>query len=306
MPYFNTVHVNQPLTNVSVRYTWSEGIADMVFPEVPVMKESDVYYVYSRDSLRLDTTIRANRAESNEVGFDYSTSTYTLEEHALKGVVSDRDRANADGPLNLDVDLTEDLTQRILIRREFDVAQLCFTTTTWGNNATVASASAWDTSTSNPMVDVMSATTSILRNGFVRPNRAVMGNEPFSRLKVNSATTDRIKYTSRDIITEEIMASLFDLDRVLVGRSARVTSAEGAAETTGFIWGSDCLVYFAPGAPALRTPAAGYILTVGGRFRTKRWREEKIGGDYIEVSSMFLPRAVATSAAYLLKQVTTN
>mgnify|MGYP001583580561 CR=1 FL=1 len=302
MPYFNTIHVNQPLTNVSVRYNWGEGIADKVFPEVPVAKESDVYFIYDSDNLRVDETIRANRAESNVVGMDYSTATYTLEEHALKELVSYRDRANADAPLNLDVDAAEHLTEKLLIRRELDVATLCFTTTTWANNATVGSASAWDTSTSNPIADVLTATSLVLRSGFVRPNRGVMGWEVMRQLKVNSTTTDRIKYTERAIITDELMASLFDLDQLLVGRAARVTSAEGAAQTTGFIWSKDMLVYHVPSRPSLRSPAAGYILTVGARFRTKKWREEKLGGDYIEVSTMFSVRAVATSAAYLLKQ----
>ena len=305
MPYFSTVHVNQPLTNVSVKYSWAEGIADEVFPEVPVQKESDVYFVYSRDHLRLSETIRANRAEANEAGYDHSTSTYTLDEHALKGLVSDRDRSNADAPLNLDVDMTEFLTQQIMIRREFETALLAFTTTTWGQNATIGSASAWDTSTSNPIADVLTATASILRNGFVRPNRAVMGWEVMRQLKVNSVTTDRIKYTERAIITDEIMASLFDLDKLLVGRSAFVTSAEAATETTTFLWGKDMLVYYSPDRPALRNQSSGYMLTIGGKYRTKKWRDEKRGGDYIEVSSMFLPVAVATSSAFLIKQAVT-
>jgi len=305
MPYFDNVHVNRPLTNVSVRYNWSEGIADQVFPEVPVAKESDLYFIYDSSNLRLEETIRANRAESNVVGQDYSTSSYTLEEHALKTIISDRDRMNADAPLNLDMDTTEDLTERIMIRREVDTAVVCFTTTTWSNNATIGSASAWDTGTANPVVDVLTATTAILQNGYVRANRGVMGVEVFNKLKVNTITVDRIKYTRTGLITEDLIAPLFDLDRVLIGRSARNLNDEGIAASTGFIWGKDMLVYYVPGRASLRSPAAGYMLTIGGRFKTKKWREEKLGGDFVEVSSMFLPRAVATSAAYLLKQCVT-
>lgn len=303
MPYFSTIHVNQPLTNVSVRYNWEEGIADKVFPEAPVQKETDLYYVYSRDHLRLEETIRANGAEANIVGRDYSTATYTLEEHALKELITERDRNNADAPLSLDMDVTMGLTESILIRREVDVANLCFTTTSWANNVSVASANAWDTNTSNPIADVLTGTASCLRNGFIRPNSGVMGWEVFRILKVNSITMDSIKYTQRGIITEEILASLFDLDNLYVGRAARLTNVEGAAETTGFIWGKDMLVYYKPKSPRLRSPAAGYMLTANGRFRTKKWRDEPRGGDWIEVSSMFVPKTVATSAAFLLKQV---
>lgn len=302
MGYFDTIHVNQPLTNVSVRYNWAEGIADKVFPEAPVKKETDLYYVYSRDHLRLEETIRANGAEAKVTGRDHSTATYTLEEHALKEIITQRDRDNADTPLSLDMDTTMGLTESILIRREVDCANLCFTTASWSNNVSVASANAWDTNTSNPIADVLTGTASCLRNGFIRPNSAVMGWEVFRILKVNSITMDSIKYTQRGIITEDILASLFDIDNLYVGRAARVTSAEGTAETTGFIWGKDMLVYYKPQSPRLKTPSAGYMLTIGGRFRTKKWRDEARGGDWIEVSSMFVPKTVATSAAFLIKQ----
>lgn len=303
MGYFNTTHLNQALTNVSVRYNWGEGIADMVFPEVPVQKEANSYFVYDADNLRMDETLRANRTEANTTGFDLSTSSYRLEEHALKELVSDRDRMNADAPLSLDIDATMHLTEKILVRREFETALLCFTTTTWGQNATVGSATAWNTSVSNPISDILTATSAVLLNGFIKPNRAVVGWQPFALLKINSVTTDRIKYTSRDSITPEIMAGLWELETVLVGMSARNSNAEGVAASSSFLWGKDCLVYYAAGAPSLRSPSAGYMLTINGRFRTKKWREEKLDGDYIETSSMFLPVAVATNAAYLLKRV---
>lgn len=305
MPYFNTVHTNQPLTNLSQRYNWAEGIAEQVFPVLPVAKETDLYYVYSQEGLRMDETLRANRAESNVVGQDYSSSTYTLQEHALKELISDRDRLNMDLPLNLDADATLHLTEKILIRREVEVARLAFTTTNWGQNATIASGSAWDTQTSTPISDVLTATTNIMRTGAIRANRGVMGVQVFNRLKVHSTTIDRIRYTQLGLVTEDLLGPLFDLDKVLVGKSVRNTNAEGVAASNSFIWGSDMLVYNYAERPSLRSASAGYILQIGTSFRVKKWREEKLGGDFVEVSTMFLPRAVATSAAYLIKQAIT-
>ena len=138
MPFFSNVHVNKALTNISVKYNFAEGIADSVFPTAPVQKESDLYFVYDIGNRRLPETLRANRAEANEISHSYSTSSYTLEEHALKELISDRDRGNADAPLDLDVDTTEILTEKILIRREVATANVCFTTTSWGNNADIS------------------------------------------------------------------------------------------------------------------------------------------------------------------------
>lgn len=305
MPFFNNSHVNKPLTNISVKYTNKEFIADKVFPPAPVAKESDLYFIYDSSNFSLDETIRANRAESNEVGFNYSTSSYTLEEHSLKELVSDRDRANADAPLNLDVDTTEHLTEKIMLRKEIETMRVAFTTTSWGNNATVGSAAAWDTSTSNPIADVLTATSSILMNGLIRPNVGVMGWEAFKVLKVNSVTVDRMKITETKVVTKDLLASLFDLDEVLIGTAAYNPNAEGIAASNTFIWGKDMLICYKATRPTLKSPSAGYMLTIGQNIRVKKWRKESRGGDYVEASTMFLPRVVASNAAYLLKQVIT-
>ena len=47
-PYSGQVHVDRPLTNISVAYLQNDNdyIADKVFPVVPVMKQSDRFFVY--------------------------------------------------------------------------------------------------------------------------------------------------------------------------------------------------------------------------------------------------------------------
>ena len=51
-PTASDVHVNMPLTNISVAWMQNqqEFIADRVFPTVPVKHRSDRYYVYDRDN----------------------------------------------------------------------------------------------------------------------------------------------------------------------------------------------------------------------------------------------------------------
>ena len=50
-PTFSDVHVNRPLTNISVAWIQEESafIADKVFPSVAVQKQSDRYFVYFRE-----------------------------------------------------------------------------------------------------------------------------------------------------------------------------------------------------------------------------------------------------------------
>ena len=300
MAYFGNSHINKPLTNVSLRYNFAEGIYDQVFPIVPVKKESDVYFIYDLSNLRLEETLRANRSKANLIERDFSQASYNLEEHALAELITDRDRANADKPLSLDIDTTEDLEEKIQIRQEVDTAGIAFTTTSWSNTLSISAAAAWSTTGTVPLNQILTGTSLILQDAHVRPNRAVLGWESFKSLKVNTSTLDMIKYTERGIITEDILASLWDLDKVIVGRASYVNSPEGRTNTSTFIWDDKCLVYYVPQAAKLKTPAAGYNLIIGQQRKVKKWRDESYGGDFIEVSTLFAPLIVATAAGFLI------
>lgn len=304
MPFSSNIHVNKPLTNLSVKYANDNFIAEQVFPRVQVKHESDIYYIYDGENLKRTESLRANGAESNQVEHDYSTSSYVLEEHTLKELITKRDRDNADSVLNLDIDTNDNLNEKISLDEEIRTMQVCFTTTTWSNNATIGSASAWDTSTSNPIADVLTATASILLNGRVMPNTGVMGWEPFKVLKTNSVTVDRLKITQDKVVTKQLVANLFDLDNLLLGTASYDAAPKGIAASNTFIWGKDLLVYH-KAASKLKTKGAGIMLRIKGVKQTKKWHEQKLDGDFVEVQTFSLPRAVATLSAYLLKQVVT-
>jgi hypothetical protein len=300
MAFFGNSHVDRPLTNISLKYNFAEGIADLVFPTVPVKKESDVYFIYDLSNLRLEETLRANHAKANIVEEDFSTASYNLEEHALRELITDRDRDNADKPLSLNSDATEKLEEKIQIRQEVEIANLAFTTTSWSNTLSISAAAAWSTSGSIPLNQVLTATSLILQDAHIRPNRGILGWETFKALKVNTSTIDMIKYTERGIITEDILASLWDIDKVVVGRASYVNSAEGRTNTSAFIWDDKCLIYYVPQSAKLKTPAAGYNLIIGQKRKVKKWRDEDYAGDWIEVSTLFTPLIVATSAGFLI------
>ena len=52
-PTRSDLHVNRPLTNMSIAYRQdaTDLVADRVFPAVPVKKQSDRYIVYTKDAL---------------------------------------------------------------------------------------------------------------------------------------------------------------------------------------------------------------------------------------------------------------
>ena len=66
-PTLGSVHVNRPLTNISQAYIQDSAdfVADKIFPVVPVQKQSDRYFVYTKgDWFRDEAQIRAPATES--------------------------------------------------------------------------------------------------------------------------------------------------------------------------------------------------------------------------------------------------
>src|ERR1019366_265814 len=103
-PTLQDVHVNRPLTNISVAYLQEaagvEFVADKAFPAVPVENKSDLYYTYARaDFNRDEMQKRALSAESAGTGYNLnSTGTYNCDVWSLHKDVDDQIRSNSDSP----------------------------------------------------------------------------------------------------------------------------------------------------------------------------------------------------------------
>ncbi len=299
--------ISAALSNLAVQYKNENFIFGSVFKDLPVTKESDNYWIWGND-FKIPETLRANGAMSNRVSMGYSTSSYAVNEHALNDVITDRDRANAVSPINLDADMTENLTDKIMNRMEYEGAKLLFTTTNWSTNETLVSTTSWKGHTTTAIFDlkVATGTAAILQASGKMANTLVIGYAVLEGLKYNVNIFDRIKYSERAIVTEQLIAAMCDLQNVYVGKAIYDQGKEGATASITFTWGSDAFLgYFDP-APGIKKATAALNFRVGWKgnpYRVKKWREEDIEGDIIEVQTMCAPRAVATSCGYLFKTV---
>lgn len=292
------LRVDKLLSNISIKYRNDNFIGMEVFPEVPVKKESDLYRVYDRN-FRLPQTKRSAKGVAREWGFNVSTATYLLEQHSLVDYVSDRDEENYE-IASLRKDTTEELTDKILLRFEKSVADL-FTSTSWSNNASLSTAQQWsaDTTTSNPIPQMDTATTVILENSGMMANFAVIPYRVAKAAKNHSSIIDRIKYTSAKI-TVEMLAGLFDMPVILSPKAVIDTSAEGVTSSISALWGDNVFVGYRAESPSIMKPSCGYTFR-NNIPMTKRWREESRQSEAIEVNMHYIPKVVASLSGYLLK-----
>src|SRR3974390_1660948 len=119
-PTIGDVHVNRPLTNMSVGYVQDakDFVAGQAFPPIPVNNKSDVYFKYNRgDFFRNGMQKRAPGTPAAAGGYKLATATYVADVWAEKKIIDDQIRANSDSPLQPDRDATFWLTQQALINR---------------------------------------------------------------------------------------------------------------------------------------------------------------------------------------------
>ena len=315
-PTQSQVHVDAILTNISVAYLQraENFIADKVFPVVPVDKQSDKYFVYTKnDWLRDEARVRADGTESVGSGYNITTDTYYADVFAIHKDIGDQTRANADAPINVDREAAEFVTHRLLTRREIQFVNDFMTTGKWATDVTGVAASPttgqtvrWsDYTNSDPIEDIEAGKAQILSTTGLEANTLVLGYDVFRRLKNHPDLVDRIKYTSSQTITEDMLARMFDIERVLVSKSVKATNAEGATAAYGFTTGKTALLAHVAPSPGILTPSAGYTFSwtgvsqgMGLTIGTSSFRLESLRATRVEAELAFDNKVVASDLGY--------
>jgi hypothetical protein len=307
-PTTGDVHVNRPLTNISIAYMQDPAgfVADQVFPNIPVQKRSDRYWAYDRgDFNRNQMRKRAPGTESAGSGWKIdSTPTYYCHTWALHKDIDDETRANADEPLDLDRDATEFLSQQALLNREINFQTNFFTTGVWTTDITGVAASPtageseqWDVASSTPIQDVKAQNDVIHGLTGYRANRLVMGRQVWTKLSDHADFVDRIKYGSSNnqpaILARAAAAAIFEIDGVLVMDGIQNTAEEKPGFESNmshaFIGGKNALLVYAAPRPSLLMPSGGYTFSWSAFAgagpqgqRISRFRIDAIKSDRVE------------------------
>jgi hypothetical protein len=316
-PSINQVHVDAILTNASVAYIQSADnfIATKVFPIVPVDKQSNLYFKYTKeDWFRDDATLRADGSEAATSGYGLSTDSYYANVYAVKKAVGDQTMANFDNPLDPMRDAAKFTAQLILNRLENQFVSDFIKTSVWGTDYTGVSGTPsvgtqfkqWsDLANSDPIQDIEFGKAKILSTTGFEANKLVLGYDAYQVLRNHPDIIDRVKYTGRDVPDTQYLAQLFGVDEVLVAKAVKNTATEGQTGSFSFAFGKSALLVYAPANPGLLTPSAGYSfqwrgvseglgLTVG----TKQYRLEQNAATYIESQIAFANKIVAADLGF--------
>lgn len=270
MPLSNSgVRVIDPvLSNIAQGYNILEMVGSTLFPRVPVRTRGGQIIEFGRDAFRLYQTKRSPGGKTARIQLGYAGKPFALLEDALEVAVPRehmQDAALVPG-LDLGQRSVSSLMRNMLLNLEVEQANLATTLVNYGaaNRITLAGATKWSAATGLPMTDIDTAREAIRSSTGMYPNVALMSATAFNACKNNASVVSRFQYngvagTDASQITTSMLAGLFNLDRVVVGKGVYFNDAN-----TGFdIWGNNVVLAYVPlGSQSLEEPSYGYTYTL--------------------------------------------
>jgi hypothetical protein len=280
-PTPNSLYVDLILSDMAVMFMQdaTKFISGKVFPRVPVQNQTGKFDYYDRGSwYSIKAKPRGPGEESAGGGYTLRQNTFSIIPYAVHSDLDAQTIANAMPPEDPRKNKTRWCTLQLLLLKEQLWANSFFTGGVWGVDMTGVSGTSptsgqftqWSDHThSTPLEDIETQISNMEQLTGYTPNTLVIGRQTWAGLKNHGELVDRIKFTQRGILTEELLAALLGLDQVLVSRATVDTAPESNAippvgDTYSFLMGKGALLCYSAPAPSIEMPSAGYHFTWTG------------------------------------------
>lgn len=256
------VHIDTPLSNIAVE-AWKTGtfVAERLFPTVPVQKQSDGYYIITKNTwLRTpSSTLRAPKTAPRRIEFDTSTDTYFADNYALVGENALEALANADSPILLRARTARLVVESLMRDKENRVAQQVTSITNIGSGVLLTGTSKWsDYMNSDPVADVTTGHAFIRSNTGVVPNTLLLDWDTSQIVRRHPVLLDMYKYTQGGLLNDAELMEVFKVKQLLISDAIRNAANEGGTASIVNIWGNNALLcYIDQTPPGLQTCTFG-------------------------------------------------
>lgn len=236
--------VDPILSTVARGYHNAAYVGMSLFPYVPVGQRAGKVLAFGKEAFQVYDTARAPGANVARINLGYAGEPYALVDHALAAQVPLEllEEARAVPGIDLASAAVRTVQDALALRLEVEQAQLATAAAHYpnGNRATLAGTAQWSHADADPVAAVEAAKDAVRARIGRRPNVLVLGPAVFTALKTHPKIIDRLKYTQREVATPELLASLFDLERVRVGEAV----AANAAGTFSDVWGKHAVLAY--------------------------------------------------------------
>lgn len=311
LPTLGSVHQNAALNNVAVGFKPPMYKADLVFPTVPVAKESDYFYTWTQADIRRNEAKKVRPGEkAPRGGFSVTAATYTADEWKFAWPIPDRVRNNMDVAIRAEVNATMRVMDKILLAKEIEVASLLATAGNWG--ATAAETGYWDAGNGDPLGKIETGNQTVKMACGFPANTMALSWKSLRALRKHPQLLEHLSVIVGSGVRSagngpafaglEQIAWMTDIPRIIVFEANYNTAAEGQTASYSEVMTDNVWIgYVAPSA-AIDEPSAGYTFQVQApAIRT--FREDAEEQDVVEAKVNFVSKVTMAASGYVITDV---
>lgn len=254
------------LSEVVQGYVYPDLVGSRMFPEVPVDTRGGQIIAFGKEAFEQYNIRRAPGGATKRLEIGYSGDKYAVVEDSVEAkvpfeILQDAERVPGINLAQAYMRVTMEIVRKGL---EVEQAGIALDASRYGANNKVAlsGTSKWSDASSNPTTDMDDYREAVRQQIGIYPNRLLLSAQAYKAARTNPNIVDRFKYTGRDSITADLLAHLWDLDEVVVGKA--VTYDPDAGTMTD-VWGNNAVLFYAPDGPSTRQqPSFGYTYKMRG------------------------------------------
>jgi len=259
--------IDPVLSTVALGYRLPEAVGEALFPRVNVNVRGGRIIQFGKEAFKLYNTRRAPGGATPRIQFGYEGVPFALASNALDVPVPRELQQDASVIPGIDLGTRAvNLGMRTnILSLEVEQAGLARNASAYDANHKVAlsGTAQWSdySGVSNPSKDVQTWKEAVRSTTGQDPNTLVLSKKAFNAVAYHPSILDRIKYTSRDAATPELLAALWGIANVKVGTMITFDDAGNATD----VWGKDAVLgYTAIGSLNQEEPSYGYTYTYTG------------------------------------------
>jgi hypothetical protein len=269
------VGVEPILTTLAQGYMLPENqISNFIAPVVETPVRAGKILRFGKEAFAVGDFRRAPGTNIPAVQSRFDSDSYALDQEVIAWELAEEDIQNAgEGPAQVDLRMveTKNAMARLSTSHEKKVAEAVTVTGSYNpyesglgfeNWAAFAAAhsgegpAAWGSATASPIRDMYLLRRLVAEQIGVRPNSAVMGTALADALMTSPEILDRIKYTSSNSISTDLLAGYFDIKRGIRVAEGRYLAADGTLQP--IFPENGLLLFYSPG------PVSDSILPASG------------------------------------------
>jgi hypothetical protein len=258
------------LSNVAQGYKQPDLVGGILFPTVPVSVSGGQIIEFGKEAFYTYNLRRQPGGPTKRIQFGYLGKPYSLLQDSVEASVPREWMRDASRVPGIDLGSRAVILGMKVVKKSLEADQATLATTA-GNydsahKVTLSGASLWSAATGNPLTDIDTGREAIRASTGAYPNVLLLSAKAFNACKNNPNVIGRFQYNNNvaidgTAITAAMLAGLFNVDQVVVGKALSMTDAGVSSD----VWGNNAiLAYSNLGSMNAEEPSFGYTYTMEG------------------------------------------